>query len=170
MEKISLEEYKDYLVNTYMHECDNNEFGRNKRRVLLANCYTDTYLESVISGTYNLVNKIFDLSEDNYPGFIEIPLDYEPDIHYLSLNLTGGWMSDTIVRDSDNNFYSLGILRKVFGPMFIIEPSKVEFYEEIDEDDDFSIVSEIPSWSFYFQCSKEAIDSAKGNKVLKLTK
>ncbi len=170
MERISLDEYKDYLINSYRHECDNNDFGRSKRRVLLSKSYTDDYLESVINGTYDLVDKIFDLSEENYHGFIEIPLDSEPDVHFLSLNLTGGWMSDTIVKDSDNNFYSIGILRKVFGYMFIIEPGKVEFYEELDEDDDFSIVSEIPSYSFYFQCSKEDIDKAKGNKVLSLKK
>ena len=170
MEKIDLDEYKNYLINSYVYECDNTVESRMKRAVLLQKKYPDSYLESVIDGTYDLIDKIFEKADDNYPGFIEIPLEKEPDIELLSLNLTGGWMSDTIVRDSDSNFYSINLLRRFFGPFFGIDTSRVEIYEEIDGDDDFFIMSEIPTYSLYIQCSKEIIDKAKDSKVLKLSK
>lgn len=163
---INLEEYKDYLVDKYRHECDNNETQRQKRLSLLNSKYKNEYLENIIISTYNFANKIIEMSENNYYGYIEIPLESEPNITYIELNLTGAWMSDTIVRDSKNNFYSIGLLMKIFGNFFLINPCKVEINEEIDEDDDFLIVSEIPSYYLYIQCKKEIIENAK-IKVLK---
>lgn len=162
MKQICLNEYKEYLVNSYKHECDNNEIEKNKRFVLLSKKYTDEFLVDIIIGTYSFANKIITISENDYYGFIRIPLESEPDIKFIELDLTGGWMSDTIVKDSDNNFYSLGLLRKIFGDLFIIEPCKVEISEEFDEGDDISILSEIPSYYLYIQCKKEIIDAVRG--------
>lgn len=161
MKQICLNEYKEYLVNSYKHECDNNEIEKNKRFVLLSNKYTDEFLVDIIIGTYSFVNKIITISENDYYGYIRIPLESEPDINFIELDLTGGWMSDTIVKDSDNNFYSLGLLRKIFGDLFIVEPCKVEISEEFDEGDDISILSEIPSYYLYIQCKKEIIDKVR---------
>ena len=110
------------------------------------------------------------MSENNYHGFLEFPLEREPKIIYIELNLTGGWMSDTIVSDSESNFYSIGLLRKIFGPFLTIEPCKVELVEEFVDYDDFSILSEIPSYSLYIQCKKEIIESAKVVKKLVIKK
>lgn len=170
MYKINLEEYKCYLVNKYNHECDNNEKQRQKRISLLNNKYKNEYLENIIVGTYNFINKIIEISENNYYGYIEIPLETEPEIIYIDLDLTGGWKSDTIVSDSENNFYSVSLLKKIFGQFFSIEPCKIEFHEEIDEDDDFLILSEIPNYYLYIQCKKEIIDNARKTKVLRITK
>jgi len=170
MDRINIEEYKFYLINKYRYECDNNEIQREKRLSLLNKLYKDEYLESIIIGTYNFANKIIEMSENNYNGYIEIPLENEPKIIDIFLNLTGGWMSDTIVSDSENNFYSIGLLKQIFGKFFYIEPNRVEFTEELDEDDDFSILSEIPSYYLYIQCKKEVIDNAKKTKVLRITK
>ena len=67
-------------------------------------------------------------------NYINIPLEKEPNIVYIDLNLRGGWWSDIIVSDSDNNFYSVELVKKIFGPHFIIEPDRIEHYEEIDEE------------------------------------
>ena len=166
----SLEEYKEYLVSKYMAEYDNNEIQRQKRWELLNRKYSDEYLESILEGTSSFIKKIIELSNNNYCGYIEIPLEYEPSITYIDLNLMGGWSSYKIVKDSNNNFYSIGLLKKVFGGLFIIDPCKVGLDEELDEDEKISILSEIPSYSLYIQCEKEIIDSVKETKVLKITK
>lgn len=168
MDKIDLEQYKNYLLNCYKHEYDNNENKRQERIQLLNNKYKDEYLESIIVGTYNFVNKIIDISENNYNGYIKIPLYTEPDIIYIDLDLAGGWMSDTIVSDSENNFYSVSLLKKIFGERFHIEPCQIDFTREINEEEDFSIVSEIPSYYLYIQCKKEIIDNARKAKVLRI--
>jgi len=170
MDKFSLEEYKYYLVNSYKHECDNNEILRQKRFSLLNNKYGNEYLENIIIGTYNFVNKIIEISGNYYYGYIKIPLENEPDITYIDLNLTGGWKSDTIVRDSENNFYSIDLLKKIFGYSFSIEPCKIEITEEYHEYGDFSILSEIPTYYLYIQCKKEIIDNVKDEKILRITK
>ena len=170
MEKITLKEYKDYLIDKYVYEMDNLESRRLMRVNLLNSNYNDEYLERVIIGTYNFIDKIIKISENNYYGSITIPLDMEPMIMDINLNVIGGFISDTVVRDSNNNFYSIGLLKKVFGSFFYIEPCRIDFYEEIDEDDDFCIVSEIPTYYLYIQCEKEIIDSVKNEKVLKMVK
>jgi len=78
-------------------------------------------------------------------------------------------MSDIVVRDSDNNFYSIGLLKKIFGNLFPIELCKIEFIEELDGDDEFLILSQIPCYSLYIPCEKEAIDKIKKSKVLRIT-
>lgn len=171
MDKISLNEYKNYLVNKYIHECDNNETERTKRESILNTNYKDEFLESIIIGTYDLVAKIIEMSENDYYGYIKLPLECEPNMIHINLNLTGGWVSDIVVKDSLNNFYSIGLLKEVFGDFFTIEPDWIEMTEEYDEiDDDISILSEIPSYYLYIQCKKEIIDNVKNDKVLAITK
>lgn len=160
MKQITLNEYKFYLVSKYKYNCDNTEEKIIQRKNLLNYKYKNEFLESVIIGTYNFVNKILEISTNNYPGYIRIPLETEPDITYINLDLSGGWKSDTIVKDN-NNFYSIGLLEKIFGQYFSIEPCEVELTEDIDENDDFTIVSEIPSYYLYIQCKKEIIDNVR---------
>ena len=165
MEKIDLEQYKNYLINNYTHKCDDNEISKQKRIEILNNKYKNEYLESIITGTYNFARKIITSYNSNESEYIEIPLQEEPHIEYIYLNLTGGWMSDTIVKDSENNFYSIGLLKKIFGNFFYIEPNKIEITEEWDEDEDFSTLTEIPSYYLYIQCKKEIINDVKKKLV-----
>lgn len=167
MNLISLEDYKIYLIEKYRYEYDNNEAMQRKRCGLLNKNYSDEYLQSIICGTDKFINKIFDLSSDDYVGFIERELECEPEITYINLDLIGGWMSDTIVKDSDDNFYSMGLVRRIFGNMFIIDPEKVDVEEKLFDDGDICIGSEIPSYSLYIQCEKKYIEEAK-TKYLKL--
>lgn len=165
MKKINLEEYKTYLVTVYNYECDNNKINIEKRKDLLDSKYKNEYLESIINGTYSFVDKIMIMYMNNELEYIKIPLKEEPDISYIYLNLTGGWMSDTVVRDSENNFYSIGLLKKIFGDFFYIEPNKIEITEEWDGDDDFCTLTEIPSSYLYIQCKKEIINDVKKKLV-----
>lgn len=167
---IGLEEYKTYLIDAYKHECDNTESERLKRTAILEKKYSNEYLESIIKGTHNFINKIIEIAQTNYNGYIKIPLEEEPNIKYIDLNLTGGWMSDTIVNDSNNNFYSIGLIKKVFGDFFSIEPCQIEYNEEVEGDDEFLVVSEIPSYYLYIQCKKEIIEEVNEEKVLRITK
>ena len=166
MYKIDLEEYKSYLVNKYRYEYDNNENQRQKRLLLLNNNYSDEYLESIITGTYIFASKIIELAENNYYGYIEVSLEREPEIKYIDLNLIGGWKSDTIVSDSRNNFYSINLLKKIFGEFFSIEPCKITFDVEVETIGEITILSKIPSYYLYIQCKKGIIDNVK-KKILK---
>ena len=165
MKKIDSEQYKNYLINSYKHECDNNVTSRQKRKELLNSKYNNEYLENIIFGTYNFVDKIITMYKDNKFEYIKIPLKEEPDISYINLNLTGGWMSDTVVSDSENNFYSIGLLKEIFGDYFYIEPNKIEITEEWDGDEDFLTLTEIPSSYLYIQCKKEIINDVKKKLV-----
>ena len=53
MSRINIEEYKNHLINYYRYEYDNAENQRKKRMLLLANKYSDEFLEKIILGTYN---------------------------------------------------------------------------------------------------------------------
>lgn len=170
IDEISLDEYKDYLIDVYRHECDNRVEQKLERMSLLEKNYNDEYLESVIEGTNKFIDKVIKITENNYNGYIKIPLEKEPNIEYINLNLTGGWMSDTIVRDTDNNFYSVGLLKRTFSDFFSIEPCKIEYDEEYEGDEDFLVVSVIPSYYLYIQCKKEIIENVKEEKVLRITK
>ena len=161
MKQITLEEYKDYLINNYRYEYDNTEYQKLKRKNILENKYKNNYLESIILSKYEFVNKILEISTDNYYGYINIPLENEPNIIYIDLDLIGGYMSDIVVKDSDNNFYSVSLLKKIFGQSFLIEPCKIELIEEFVKEDDFEIVSEIPLYYLYVQCKKEIIDNVR---------
>lgn len=75
MEKIDLEQYKNYLINNYTHKCDDNEISKQKRIEILNNKYKNEYLESIITGTYNFSRKII-TSYNNESEYIEIPSYY----------------------------------------------------------------------------------------------
>lgn len=170
MDRISVEEYKFFLVDKYDWEYDNNEAQRQKRLALLNSKYSREYLEEIIVGTYDFANKIIEMYDDNCHGYIKLPLECEPNVTHIDLNLMGGWKSDIIVMDSLNNFYSVRLLKKIFGNGFHITPNMIEVDEELYEDDDFSILGEIPSYYLYIQCKREIIDSVKNEKVFRITK
>lgn len=163
MKIYDLEHYKEYLINYYYYECDNNEDAIFYRKELLAKMYSDDYLKNVIFQTYNFVNKLLQISKDDYYGYIKIQLESEPNINYVSLNITGGHFSDTIVNDSNGNLYSIFLLKEIFGNRFIIDPCHNDFSYEVEEDNDFCMLSEIPFYFLYIQCEKEIIDEVRND-------
>ena len=157
---ISVDKYKEELVNTYRYECDNTDEKRKTRRNDLEEHTSDEMLDGIIKGTEAFIKKILSLSEKNYPGFIRIPLEEEPTEKRISLNLVGGASSDRIYLDSDGNYYSMRILLDTFGDGFHIEPCRTDFIDEIDRGE-ITIISEIPSYSLYIQCKKSVIDKVR---------
>ena len=71
-------------------------------------------------------------------------------------------MSDTIIKDTDNNLYSIRLVRQIFGSNFIIEPCMIDIIETWEEDDEFAIMSEEHLYYLYIQCKKEVLDNVRG--------
>lgn len=125
---IILEEYKEYLINTYKYELDNSEDKRNERKKILNKKYNDEYLNKIIEDTYKIINTII-IKNSNY---CSIKIN-EYNTTTISLNLIGGWFSDFIYEDINGNLISEYILRKVFGNKLIIEEKIIE--HEFDTED-----------------------------------
>lgn len=128
---ITLEEYKEYLINTYVYEIDNSNIKKIERHKKLNKNYQDNYLNKIIIDTYKLINLILEVKNNNY---YSIKIN-ENNPNYISLNLTGGWHSDTIYEDFNGNLISEYILKYFFGNTIIVE-TKVEEYEFDTEDPD----------------------------------
>lgn len=126
---ISLEDYKEYLTNVYVHEIDNNQEKIEERKKYLKNKYRDEFLTKIISDTFKIIDLI---SQEKNINYYNIKLE-ENNPTYISLNIIGGWHSDTIYEDIDGNLISEYILKKHFGSMLIVEPKIIEY--EFDTED-----------------------------------
>lgn len=128
---ITLEDYKTYLINVYVHKIDNTEDKTFERQKYLEENYSDDYLHKIIFDTYKIIDLICQEKSSNY---YNIKLE-ENNPKYILLNLTGGWHSDTIYEDVNGNLISEYILKKFFGNTLIVE-SKIIEYEFDTEDPD----------------------------------
>jgi len=133
----NVEEYKNYLIDYYCNECDNNEERRNKRKDYLERNYSDEYLQRIINDTLNFISTFVENNFNNQKGYIEI--DLLENLGGINLNISGGWFSDVL--------YSVGtyeseliisrhLLEEFFENDFRIEEDhKVEeVVDEFDED------------------------------------
>ncbi len=112
---ITLEKYKNYLINYCESICDDTELRRGWRREALEEKYSDEYLQKVVDGSFAFLEDIFSsetLSED----YCEFSLD-ENTTEVISLNLIGGVFSDTLFTVSDKTI-SKHILKEIFGEKF----------------------------------------------------
>ena len=68
---ITLEEYKELLINTYVYEVDNSEDRKEKRREALIEVYGKEYLQKIIDDTNDFVKLILssDTLERGYCNF-----------------------------------------------------------------------------------------------------
>lgn len=153
---ITIEEYKQYLTNTYKHEIDNTEERRENRKVYLTNHYKDEYLNKIIKDTSNLINIILNISNINY-YFIKMS-DYN--VQYISLNLTGGWNSDTIYEDIDGNLISEHILKKTLGNQLSIDIKEIA--HEFDTED-----PDILSYDYEYYLYLQGFEKPKSKKLTK---
>lgn len=129
---ISLGEYKEYLVNYYRHECDNNEIKRQVRNLELSKKYPDELLQKIINDTYAFIKDIFN-SPTVKDGYCYFELE-EDTTSYISLNITGGGFADTLFTDLQGRMISRHILKKVFGNLFYIDIKEDEIpFETKDE-------------------------------------
>lgn len=150
---ISLEEYKNILIDYYFYECDNSIEKRKLREQNLNKEYGDEYLNKIIEDTYNFIKKIFDEIENSY---FKIPL-YEDTTSYISLNLIGGYSSDTLFTDCSGSIISRYILKRTFGSQLIVEVHTDEY--EIDDDPDVISFSYI--YSLYMQGFPDNMEDIK---------
>ena len=141
-EIFNLENYKNYLIEVYTYEIDNNEYSKNKRKEYLENHYSDEFLESIINDTLNFSIYLLESNLGNETRWCDI--DLLEDASYIFLNLTGGWFSDTLYRinyDGKEITISKHLLKKFLGNNFWIEEDS-QINAVIDEDDEYTIYNE----------------------------
>lgn len=155
---INLEEYKEYLINTYKHQIDNSKEKIKNRQVYLSKYYKDEYLSKIIQDTLHLINILLKLDDTNY-YYVKMP---DSNINYISLNLSGGWHSDIIYEDINGNLISEYILKRVIGNYLSIDIKEVE--HEFDTEDP-DILSYDYEYYLYLQNFQNKLD-----KKLKLSK
>lgn len=157
---ITLEEYKEHLINTYKYEIDNSEKKRIKRKEYLSKNYKDKYLNKIIKDTLKITKQIIEYKELNY-YFIQLKEPYL--IQPISLNLCGGWHADIIYEDINNNLISEYILKKIFGEKLSIGIKEKEY--EFDTGD-----PDILSFDYEYFLYLQGIKDVDTKKLIKTKK
>ena len=129
---MSLNEYKDYLANTYSWSIDNSSELALKKKKLLELKYGDEFLSKVISDSYDFARSVLDDESINYGYYKSNVLD--DTTSYINLGLHGGWMSDTLYVDSEGRQVSAHIIKTIFGRGIMIELRTEEVEREVEDD------------------------------------
>lgn len=153
-----LEEYKNYLIKSYVHEIDNTEDKILERQKYLEKNYSDDYLHKIILDTYKIIDLICQEKSNDY---YNIKLE-ENNPKYISLNLTGGWHSDTMYEDVNGNLISEYILKKFFGNTLIIEQKIIEYEFDTEDPDILSF-----DYEYYLYMQGFANKSKNKQKIKK---
>ena len=152
---ISLNDYKNKLINDYNWSIDNTEFEREKRRQLLAKKYSDEHLEQIISDTNSLIKDVLTSQTLEY-GYFKSDID-EDTTSYIDLNLHGGWNSDKLFIDASGRIISEWLLKQTFGSYLQIDVR----CDEIEDTSDKDILSYYYRYYIYIQGFPENIDEIK---------
>ena len=128
---ISLNEYKNYLINTYSWTIDNSEEFALKRKKILEKEYSDEFLSKVISDSYEFARSVLDDENINY-GYYKSDVS-DDTTSYINLGLHGGWMSDTLYVDSEGRHISTYIIKTIFGRSIMIELRTEEVEREVED-------------------------------------
>lgn len=128
---ISLNEYKDYLANTYSWPIDNSSELILKRRKLLELKYGDEFLSKVISDSYSFARSVLNSSTINN-GYFRDELSDDTTM-YINLELHGGWMSDTLFVDSEGRYISEHVIKTIFGRSVLVEFRTEETEREVED-------------------------------------
>lgn len=155
---ITLNEYKTYLINYYVHEIDNNDDKRLYRKESLEKQYNDEDLTKIINDTYDFIKEALCCDTIN-SGYSIVPLE-DDTTSYISLNLVGGWFADTLFTDLKGKIISRYIMKYVLGSHFDIEVIDEEI-ERDNEDDD--IVSFYHNYYMYLRGFPKNIEEIKEN-------
>lgn len=99
---VSLEEYKNYLVNFYSWPMDGAKSFIKKRKEILTNKYSDSYLLRIISDTNSFAKDVLISDTIDY-GYFNTEVNADEPL-FINLELHGGWMSDTIYIDSKGRY------------------------------------------------------------------
>ena len=160
---MTLEEYKNHLINFCRHACDNTEVKIKERKSELESKYSDLFLQKVIDDTNDFINDIMNSDTLKY-GYCSFPLE-DDTTNYISFNLTGGWFTDILFTDLNGRVISKYLLRREFGNYFDIH---VRIDEIPFEEDD--IVSFYHDYSLYMQGFDRELIIQNKNKYLGIKK
>ena len=130
--EITLKQYKNHLVDSYRYEIDNVPDRKEQRRQELDRKFGDQQLMKIIRDTYSFIKDVLksDTLED---GYVEVPVESDT-TSFISLNLTGGYHSDTLYTDSKGRTISSYIIRQFFGDYFYIDLIENEYEREAEDD------------------------------------
>ena len=154
-EKITLEEYKEYLLNYYRYAIDSTPEKRKEREIHLKRQYSDETLKQIINDTYSFAKDVLNSEtiKHNYCSF-----EIEEDKSFgINLFISGGGSSDYIYVDSNNRLISRYILHTIFGEYFSIEVKEEEIERECEED----VLSYDYHYSLYMQGFPNDIEDIK---------
>lgn len=164
---ISLNEYKNYLVNTYSWSIDKSEVLVLKRKKVLEKKYSDEFLSKIISDSYEFARSVLDDASINY-GYYRNNV-FDDTTTYINLGLHGGWMSDTLYVDSEGRYISTHIIKTIFGRNIMIELRTEEVEREVED----GLFTFDYNYYIYMQGFKEdlsAIRDSISSSEMKLTK
>jgi hypothetical protein len=141
---ITLKEYKNHLIEQYRYEIDNVPSKREERKTSLERQFSDAKLQKIINDTYSFIKEVLSYM-DQYDTYWDVPIP-EDTTSYISLNLTGGYHSDTLYKDDKGRTISHYIIRQIMGDYFYIDVKEQE-REIVDGD----IVGFDYDYSLYMQ-------------------
>jgi hypothetical protein len=112
---ITLEEYKEMIVNTFS---DDILTTKEVRRERLERDYSDELLTKTINDTYEVAKEIFSIPTFIDDGYVYLPLVDMDGLcsisKNISLGLFGGHVSEKIYYGENNRLISPKILKQIF--------------------------------------------------------
>lgn len=131
------EDYKNYLIDFYVHNCDKFEDKRLERKKILEDHYSDEKLQQVVCNTEAFIKYFINDSLEKETPIFRIPLYFDDE--NIFTNTTGGWYPDTLISISpmdENIRISLYLLKLFLGKDFKINfmENAEQIVDEIDED------------------------------------
>ena len=129
---VTLDEYKNYLLNNYRYKIDSLPEKARERERLLSKYYPDEFLNKIINDTYEFAIDIFNSETLKY-GYCHFEIDDDTTFG-IDLNITGGGYSDKLYKDSNERIISEHILETIFGKSFYINVECDEIERECEED------------------------------------
>ena len=134
---ITLEEYKEMIVNTFS---DDILTTKEVRRERLERDYSDELLTKTINDTYEVANEIFSIPTFINDGYVYLPLVDMDGLcsisKNISLGLFGGHVSEKIYYGENNRLISPKILKRIFGKHIHIEENEQIINYMTDDDPD----------------------------------
>lgn len=154
---ITLEEYKEMIVNTFS---DDILTTKEVRRERLERDYPDKLLNKAIDDTYQVAKEIFSIPTFIDDGYVYLPLvviDNNCSISKnISLGLFGGHISEEIYYGENNRLISPKILKRIFGKHIRVEENEHIFTYMTDDDQD--IMSEDAYYELFIGNFPDNID------------
>lgn len=155
---MTLDEYKNYLINFSSWNIDNNKEAITARKELLNKLYSDTDLTKIIIDTYDFANAVL-ISDKIKWEYYEAEVNDYDNCFFINLRLTGGYYSDKIYIDANGRYISEYLLTNIFGKNIQIEIRVDEYERELEDD----ILSYDYKYFLYIQGIPSNLDSVSSS-------